>query len=197
MAGADCQILDPRVRRTREGLQQSLEGLLKRKEFDQVSVQDIAERAGVNRATFYDHYADKFALLECMVAARFHSLLAERHVEFDDCCASKLNAVVLAVCHYVAQLRGRRARQTEPRVESAVAAVVRRMLLDGLRRRSSGEGLAPEIVAAAASWAIYGAAREWTQTAKRCAPEEIAVRVTALIAPMMSLPPAQPQGSRR
>ena len=61
------ETLDPRVRRTRQLLQEALRKLLKIKEFDKISVQDISDAATVNRATFYDHYDDKFGLLECMV----------------------------------------------------------------------------------------------------------------------------------
>ncbi len=48
------EILDPRVRRTRHLLHQALGNLLETKEFEKISVQDIAEAATVNRATFYD-----------------------------------------------------------------------------------------------------------------------------------------------
>jgi len=75
--------VDPRIRRTRLLLQQALGKLLETKEFDKISVQDIAEAATVNRATFYDHYTDKFALLECLVGTRFGELLAARGVRFD------------------------------------------------------------------------------------------------------------------
>src|ERR1700685_3333249 len=75
--------LDPRIRRTRLALQQALGRLLETKEFDAISVQEIAEAAAVNRATFYDHYTDKFALLECMVGTRFGELLAARGGRFD------------------------------------------------------------------------------------------------------------------
>ena len=57
--------LDPRIRRTRRLLLHGLGKLLETKEFDKISVQDIAEAATVNRATFDDHYTDKFDLLEC------------------------------------------------------------------------------------------------------------------------------------
>ena len=71
-----CEQMDPRVRRTRQLLQQALDKLLQTKDFENISVQDIAEAATVNRATFYDHFADKFALLEYSVAAEF--LLPDR-----------------------------------------------------------------------------------------------------------------------
>src|ERR1700677_4733063 len=67
--------VDPRILRTRKLLQQALAKLMEKKEFDAISVQDIAEQATINRATFYDHYPDKFALLECTVGSRFNELL--------------------------------------------------------------------------------------------------------------------------
>ena len=58
--------IDPRIRRTRQMLFQAFQDLLAEKTFDLISVQDIAERSTLNRATFYDHFTDKFALLEAM-----------------------------------------------------------------------------------------------------------------------------------
>jgi AcrR family transcriptional regulator len=191
-----CETLDPRIRRTRLMLQQGLEKLLETKEFDRISVQDIAGAAGVNRATFYDHYDDKFTLLQCMVGTRFDDLLAERQVCFDGTCGSALKAMVLAVCEYLFRLRGRQAaggaRVWEPHMESAIVAVVRRLLLDGIRKHPSGREIAPEMIAAAASWAIYGAAREWAQAADGPPSEEIANAVVALVAPILNVPTEPP-----
>jgi AcrR family transcriptional regulator len=55
--------LDPRVVRTRQLLRDAMVLLIGEKGFDAITVQDIAERAGVNRATFYLHYKDKNDLL--------------------------------------------------------------------------------------------------------------------------------------
>ena len=188
MTGKSREPLDPRILRTRRMLQHALETLLKKKQFDQVSVRDITEAATVNRATFYDHYPDKFALLECMVDSRFHALLTERGVRFEGSCASELRAIVLAVGTYLARMQGpKRKRQLEPHMESAIIAVVRRMLLDGLKQHPSGNPIAPETIAATASWAIYGAVKEWALTTNRCAPEDIADQVTLLVSPIFQL----------
>lgn len=53
---------DLRVRRTRKLLREALVDLATEKGFEAVTIQDIAERAMVNRATFYRHYQDKYAL---------------------------------------------------------------------------------------------------------------------------------------
>lgn len=55
--------MDVRVERTRRRLQEALFSLARERGFDNVAVSDIAERAGVNRSTFYQHYADKETVL--------------------------------------------------------------------------------------------------------------------------------------
>ncbi len=55
--------VDRRIRRTREALGEALMGLVKEKPFDSITVQDVLDRAGVSRSTFYVHYKDKNDLL--------------------------------------------------------------------------------------------------------------------------------------
>lgn len=188
MADACQELLDPRIRRTRLLLQQALEKLLETREFEKLSVQDIADAATVNRATFYDHYPDKFALLECMVGTRFHELLERRGVEFNGGCSSALKAIVLGVCDYLAGVPGldcERQRQMEPHMESAVISVVRGILLVGIKQHPPENGVSAEMMATTLSWAIYGAAKEWVRTPGRCASEEIVDTVVELVGPVM------------
>jgi AcrR family transcriptional regulator len=190
MLEASHEIVDPRIRRTRLLLQQALGKLLETKEFEKISVQDIADTATVNRATFYDHYNDKFALLECVVGSRFNELLTERGVTFGGTCASALSAIALGVCDFLAGTPGMtcpQQRQMEPHLESAVVAVVRRMTLDGLQQQGvSVQGLSPEMIAATLSWAIFGAAKEWVRTPDRCPSEQIAGTIVMLVSPFLA-----------
>ncbi|MCL4560677.1 MAG: TetR/AcrR family transcriptional regulator [Chloroflexi bacterium] len=55
---------DLRVRRTRKMLHIALIELTIQKGFESVTIRDICEHAMVNRATFYRHYIDKYALLD-------------------------------------------------------------------------------------------------------------------------------------
>jgi len=183
---------DPRIRRTRQLLQQALAGLLRTRDFDKLSVQEITDAAGVNRATFYAHYPDKFALLECMVAGRFHALLAERNVVFDGTCSGALTGIILGVCDFLTQSLTQNAptdcpsrNQMPPHMETAIVAVVRGMLLDGMRNHPPASGDSPELLAATAAWAIYGAAREWVQTPNHPPSEAIATTVQRLVAPLL------------
>src|ERR1700684_201107 len=125
---------DPRIRRTRLLLQQALGKLMERKEFNDISVQDIADESTVNRATFYDHYSDKYALLACTVAARFQELVAERDIRVEGGCAAQRKNIVLAVCDYLVK------SQLEPHMESAIIRAVREILLAGIERHSPSGG---------------------------------------------------------
>jgi AcrR family transcriptional regulator len=55
--------LDLRVRRTHKFLQEAMIELINEKGFEAITVGDIAERAMINRATFYRHYLDKYDLV--------------------------------------------------------------------------------------------------------------------------------------
>ncbi|OWR32727.1 TetR family transcriptional regulator [Saccharibacillus sp. O23] len=55
--------MDRRVRKTRETLFDTLIQLLREKEFERITIQEIADRADVNRGTVYLHFEDKYDLL--------------------------------------------------------------------------------------------------------------------------------------
>jgi AcrR family transcriptional regulator len=50
---------DRRISRTRQALHESLIALILEKHYDEITVQDIIDRANVGRSTFYTHYRDK------------------------------------------------------------------------------------------------------------------------------------------
>jgi AcrR family transcriptional regulator len=50
---------DRRILRTRDALGDALVALMKQKNFDDITVQDVLDRAGVGRSTFYVHFSDK------------------------------------------------------------------------------------------------------------------------------------------
>src|SRR5580704_12616820 len=148
MTDEPCKI-DPRIRRTRQMLFQAFQELLAEKTFDQISVLDLAERSTLNRATFYDHFTDKFALLEAMVGERFRTLIDVRTAENVDTCETSLRQLILAACDLLAEVSSgcqKHQRQFEPIVESCVKAII-------------------------VSWAITGAALQWSREREMSAGE--------------------------
>jgi len=198
---SDCDVRDPRIRRTRQLLQNALRILLAQKGLDELSVQDIADEATVNRATFYDHYTDKFALFEAIVAAEFHQLLHERKVKFDTCDGAAGASLVLAVCDFLsgpcanAEPAGGR-NAVEPLLDAAVTNAIRRVLSAGLAQRPRKADVSSEMIAATASGAIYGAAKEWSRTKHRSPAQAIVLTVLKLVEPIFASACAQPARER-
>jgi AcrR family transcriptional regulator len=160
------------MRRTRQLLQEALPKLLETKRFEEILVQDVTYAATLKRATFYDHYADKFALFDAMVAGDFHRLLEQCKIQFDETCPSALSAIILAVCDYLEEIHLNRANCAKhgsfsSLMNAAVTRAIHIVMLDGLRAGAPRGGISPEILASTISWAIYGAAREWFFTPKR------------------------------
>jgi AcrR family transcriptional regulator len=65
------------VRRTHRLLREALIDSIAEKGFDAVTVGEIAERAMVNRATFYRHYPDKYALVTDIFEEAVDRLISE------------------------------------------------------------------------------------------------------------------------
>src|ERR1700676_2849550 len=188
MLHQDCERLDPRIRRTRHLLQDALKRLLEEKEFDKITIQDITEIATLNRATFYAHYPDKFALLEQLIRVSFLELLAERHVRFDGTCSSAFQAIILAVCDYLSEAQkslSSKQHQFEPFVEATVIDQVRLVLLEGFRRHPVDRRISEEMIAATASWTIYGAVKHWVNIPDRIPAEQFVLVVVALGQPVL------------
>jgi AcrR family transcriptional regulator len=186
---SDCEVRDPRIRRTRQLLQAALRNLMQTKSIEEISVQDITDAATVNRATFYDHYTDKFGLLEAMVAGGFHMLMHERNICFDNTCPSAAGTVVLATCDYLTQTHSggdcNRNSAFEPLMEAAIVAAIRRVLLQGMPKESAASTLSPEIIATAAAWAIYGAVKQWFYTPNHPPAAEIVHPIQLLVLPIL------------
>ncbi|GAB4519511.1 MAG: TetR/AcrR family transcriptional regulator [Anaerolineae bacterium] len=55
--------IDRRIRRTRRLFREALMALIEEKDYQKITIQDIADRADLNRVTFYFHFKDKDDLL--------------------------------------------------------------------------------------------------------------------------------------
>ena len=174
---------DPRIVRSRRMLMEALVNLLNQKEFDHISVQEIADEATLNRATFYLHYPDKNALLRAMTAERFRALIARRGLAFSNCDGA-LRAIALGVCDYLAETAGCPSQLAKLPLEASIIPAVEDMFRDGAGQHALKPGVDPELLATTAAWAIFGAARGWYQTPDRIPAEEMAAKIEAVVKPV-------------
>src|ERR1700727_2834909 len=139
---------------------ESIATTCRRGRFDDISIQEIADEATLNRATFYLHYPDKNALLQAMAAERFGKLIARRGLSFTDCHGA-LRAIALGVCDYLADTAGCPGQLAKMPPEGSIIPVVEDMFRKGAADHAMAPGVDPELLATTAAWAIFGAARQW------------------------------------
>ena len=180
----EIETTDPRILRSRRMLMDSMAKLLLQKEFDDISVQDIADDATLNRATFYLHYPDKNALLQAMTESRFRDLMARRGITFTDCHGA-LRAIALGVCDYLAETTGCPSQLARMSLEGSIIPVVEGMFKEGLALHGTAPGDDTALRSTTAAWAVFGAARSWFQTPNRIPAEEMATRIETMVSPLL------------
>ena len=180
----ETEATDPRILRSRRMLMEALARLLSKKEFEDVSVQEISDEATLNRATFYLHYADKSALLQAMTESRFRDLIERRSITFADCNGA-LRAIALGVCDYLAESTGCPTRLSRMALEGSIIPVVEDMFKEGLDHHGVAPGVDAALLATTAAWAVFGAARRWFQTPNRISAEEMAARIETMVNPVL------------
>jgi AcrR family transcriptional regulator len=161
--------IDPRITRTRKLLLDAFISLMGEKGFDDITVQDIAARATVNRATFYAHFVDKYALVDELIREGFTQMLQQRKAMHALDPKEHLRQLFLAVCDYLRMLHTH-CKPGGPLFTSLVEAQIKAQLREHVRAamlvgRAARTHSHPrvELLATIISWGIYGAALEWSQ----------------------------------
>lgn len=67
---------DRRMQRSKQAITKAFLELFQKKEFEQITINEIAERANVNRGTIYLHYADKYDLLDKCVEDHVNEMIS-------------------------------------------------------------------------------------------------------------------------
>jgi AcrR family transcriptional regulator len=136
-------------------------------------VQDIANQAMVHRATFYDHFVDKYALLEYSVHKHFWNTVHERVTNLERYTAENLHLLMVAMCEVVALLESKSKQSEEqliPMFETTIMSLVQDLMVVWLEAVPPGEPEhtnTPELTAAVISWAAYGTARHWNDGGRK------------------------------
>jgi AcrR family transcriptional regulator len=189
---------DPRVTRTRALLIQALAELMREKSFESITVREIAERATLNRVTFYAHFQDKYDLLEYATREMIRTQVSSQLAQPNPFNPEKLNKLMLLVCNFLTEVvqhcpppHG----QMRPLMEKQIKAELYEIVLSWLQASRVKGAPTAEQTAVVTSWAIYGAAEQWSQDQAAKSAEEFVRQVQPLI--MSNLKPfLQTTGAR-
>jgi len=187
MSCAHPEPIDPRVRRTKKLLQDSLRELLHEKPLNSISVQDIAERATVNRATFYAHFEDRQSLLTSVLVADLDQWLRKRLPEDAPFNSENLLVVTEAVFEYLGNVRGncpKAAQEMEHFFGTTMQEWLYEFVLCWIKNSPgarSTPGHSRETVATVLSWSIFGAAYMWSRGARKQSAKEVSKQLSAVL----------------
>ncbi|MBA2681742.1 MAG: TetR/AcrR family transcriptional regulator [Ktedonobacteraceae bacterium] len=180
---------DRRVQRTQHLLKQAFVEVLTEKGFPAISIQDVTDRANVNRATFYAHFPDKYALLEALISEKIQQTLSETLPPVSQWDRNTLHLFIRIVleCYDGRDRSLHRPEEIMPQLEPATferaahEGVVK-FLLAWLNQQGNICPQVPlETIAHMMSWAILGAATQRWQMSTTISSEEMANAVVLVM----------------
>lgn len=167
--------MDIRIVRTRRRLQEALFDLAREDGVDHVSISAIAKRAGVNRTTFYQHYADKETLLADALDAVAQEAGANLGL-IDERTLEPPQALTAFLTHIAAHAELYRRVFSEPGfgvVISRLQEHVRDAVYDSAGSMAEGERDVPiEVIAAGVAGSIIGVIGAWLEHEPRASVED-------------------------
>ncbi len=182
---------DPRVLRTRQFLLQAFSDLFSEKGFHAMTVQDITERAGVNRGTFYTHFEDKYVILESWLREQFQQRVARKVLISSPWNLNTFHLLIQSVTEWFTQLHQvtRSAdRSLIPLVVTTLQEALFELLWQGFKPLAgpqSDHQADVETIALVTSWAIFGSGfqcfHQWDEQAPGLSSEELASQVTKVL----------------
>ena len=175
--------LDPRVKRTRSLILQAFSELLAEKGFVSISVQDVTDKAQINRATFYAHFVDKYELLDRWISQVFMQEIEKRTLNACHYTPENLRNLILAVCGFLSNMHSECA-QPHQQFESLAEGTIKKIIFDLLTHwlQETNSKISTEIPATVATWAIYGLASLYSHSKKRPALEKFVDEALPLVA---------------
>ena len=194
--------LDRRVIRTRQLLRDALMELILEDGYDAVTVQDIAERANVGRATFYLHYAGgKEELLLSNLEVIYDELVARiKTLKREPFISGQRRPSQIAFEHaaeqrdlYLILLRGQGATALAQRIREYLAGLIQQELLE--QREDSP--VPPEIVANYMAGSLIALITWWLENDMPYSAEFMASMFSRLTVPgIQAVMAAEPTSTR-
>lgn len=176
---------DRRIRRTRQLLQQAFIETIRDKGFAAMTIQDITERANVNRGTFYIHYEDKYRLLDEVVRENFRNRVSDAlppEPGWNGVTLKRLILTVLDCFEKKYQHRPPASRFPAEPLERAIQEELTVFLGRLLQDHDVHNGVPPEAASRVISWAIFGPTVQWSQEPLVVTAEQMADAIYRVIA---------------
>ncbi|GGF98732.1 TetR family transcriptional regulator [Paenibacillus albidus] len=176
--------LDPRVIRTRQLILDAFMQQLHTVDFNNITICDITKKATINRATFYAHFPDKYALLEALLADAFLEYVLKRVDPEALLTEETVQQLIYSLCDYHRSSNScvKKYNTVAPIIADSIKTQLEQFILQLLTREMKGaDQRTLEYTATLLSWSIYGVTYRWHEDGKQESTVVLAQRTVPLI----------------
>ncbi|KWX73990.1 TetR/AcrR family transcriptional regulator [Paenibacillus jilunlii] len=175
---------DPRVIRTRQLILDAFVRQLNIIDFNSITVGDITKAATINRATFYAHFQDKYALFEAFLLDAFTNMVLNKIDTEGPLTEKTLQELIVALCNYhgTSHRCFKKYDSVALLLEENIKVHLEKLILQLISRSDATTD--PNSLATAAtllSWSLYGVTYRWNLEGRLEPTSELAERVMPLI----------------
>jgi len=177
--------LDRRVKKNQAAIMKAFIELIADKDFEKITIHEIAERADVNRGTIYSHYADKYDLLDKCLEAQLDQLIESCFIADDDAASPSMAPLLHTLKHmeeHAIFYRNLLSINAVPSFRSHLQARMNKQIIVQIVDNDAGlDELNKEVMAQFLSSAVIGVIEWWFSHPLRCSAEEIAEQLWSLL----------------
>jgi AcrR family transcriptional regulator len=159
--------IDPRTLRTRKLIMDAFIELSMKKDFNDFTIKDITSAATVNRATFYNHFFDKYDLLEKVLRESMMREVIQEVSTHEVINEETIEAIFLSIIKFQTSLSIQCRRSYEAfttKIEEIFKKELQNFFSEWAQKQWPNENTTKiEGFVMMLSWALYGAAMHWMQ----------------------------------
>jgi AcrR family transcriptional regulator len=169
--------LDPRIIRTRKLIMDAFIRLSQQKDFDNITIKDITEKATINRATFYYHFSDKYDLLEQVINEDMIPKIIGQINDHTEINEETIIKIFISITEFQNSTKSQCMKSFEAfksNIEITIKKELEQFFYKLLLEKKIGNSEEElKIVAVMLSWGIYGATINWQYHSNASAEEYI------------------------
>jgi AcrR family transcriptional regulator len=185
--------IDPRAARTRILIQEAFLSLTREKTFESITVKDIAEKANVNRSTFYAHFEDKYILLDQLLSEAFTLGISSKFQSHAELNEDTLTTLIVALCNYHENISNQcnivyksiasfMDNKIQDKLQELIALMLTNTHTFGIIKQEKLDLLSIMI-----SNSIYGATSYWYSQGRRISAKELSHNILPYVMPSIKM----------
>ncbi|MFX3635562.1 MAG: TetR/AcrR family transcriptional regulator [Candidatus Pristimantibacillus sp.] len=177
--------MDRRIKKNQTAIMNALIHLIGEKDFEKITINEIAERADVNRGTIYSHYSDKYDLLDKSLEAHLYQLI-ESCSRVDEIEPYPSNSLLLRTLKQMEKnalfYKNLLSNKSIPSFRNHIQDLMNKQVMEQIIENNSNlDELSKEILAQFLSSAIVGVIEWWFTHTMPCSAEEITDQLWSLL----------------